>query len=158
MSTSLNRKLLLICLVLPLASAAQLSPLLQNNPAQPKAQAPDPLGRDTPSGSLFGFLEAVQAGNNATAAQYLQLSAARRQTQGEELSSKLKVVIDRAFTGNLRSISNKAEGTPQDGVPLDRQRVGPLIAGDVEGELTLSHVADPSGARIWLISSETLAK
>ena len=157
MSAFMKKFALVLCIALPLACAAQISQLLPNPTATPSAQ-PDPLGRETPSGSLYGFLQAAQAGNNATAAQYLQLSAARRQSQGEDFASKLKVVIDRTFTGNLRNISNKPEGTPQDGVPLDRQRVGSLIAGDVEAELTLVRVPDASGAKIWLISADTLAR
>jgi len=154
----LKRFAFILCIVLPVACAAQMSPLLPTAAATPSPQ-PDPLGRETPSGSLYGFLEAAQAGNNATAAQYLQLSAAqRRQSQGEDISSKLKVVIDRAFAGNLRNLSKKPEGTPQDGVPLDRQHVGSLIAGDAEAELTLVRVNDPSGAKIWLISADTLAR
>ena len=149
--------LLILFLILPLACSAQMSQLLPGAAATPSPQ-PDPLGRETPSGSLYGFLQAAQAGNNATAAQYLQLSAARRQSMGEELASKLKVVIDRTFNGNLRNISNRPEGTPQDGVPLDRQHVGLLIAGDVEAELNLVRVPDASGARIWLISADTLAR
>jgi MscS family membrane protein len=120
--------------------------------------AADPLGRDTPSGTLYGFLQAAQSGNYSIAAQYLQISPARRQTQGEDIATKLKVVIDRAFSGDLRRISNQSDGTPQEGMPLDKQRVGTLIAGDVEADLVLVRVTDPSGARIWLISSDTLAK
>jgi MscS family membrane protein len=153
----LKRFVLILCVLLPLACAAQISPVLPSGTTAPSPQ-PDPLGRETPSGSLYGFLQAAQAGNNATAAQYLQLSATRRQSQGEDIASRLKVVIDRGFSGNLRNISNKPEGTPQDGVPFDRQHVGALIAGDVEAELTLVRVPDPSGARIWLISADTLAR
>ena len=153
----LKRFVLILCVLLPLACAAQISPVLPSVTTVPSPQ-PDPLGRETPSGSLYGFLQAAQAGNNATAAQYLQLSATRRQSQGEDIASRLKVVIDRGFSGNLRNISNKPEGTPQDGVPFDRQHVGALIAGDVEAELTLVRVPDASGARIWLISADTLAR
>lgn len=161
MSSFLRRKLwLLLCFAALLPAAAQLLPQSLgksgSNPAN--GTAPDPLGRDTPSGTLFGFLQAAQAGNYSTAAQYLQMPAARRQTQGEELASKLKVVMDRAFSGNLRRVSDQPEGVPQEGLSLDRQRVGVLAAGDVETDLTLVRVTDPSGTRIWLISSDTLAK
>jgi len=86
------------------------------------------------------------------------MSNARRLTQGEDLATKLKLVMDRAFTGNLRSISNQRDGTPQEGVSLDRQRIGVLSAGDIDDDLDLVHVSDPGGSRIWLISSETLSK
>jgi len=149
---------LLLCLAI--ASPALAYQLLPGEPNKTGTAAPssaDPLGRDTPSGTLYGFLQAAQAGNYSTAAQYLQLSSARRQTQGEDLAKKLKVVIDRAFTGDLRRISNQPDGTPQDGVPLDRQRVGTLTAGDVEADLTLVRVPD-GNTRIWLISSDTLTR
>ena len=162
-SSFLKRALwLVVCAAVTFPPAAKAQ-LLGAQPAAgttpPASAAPhDPLGRDTPSGTLFGFLQAVEAGNYATAAQYLQMSNARRQSQGEDLALKLKVTMDRAFVGNLRKVSAQPEGTPQEGVALDRQRIGVLAAGDLETDLTLVRVADPNGARIWLISSDTLAK
>ncbi len=150
---------LLLCLAI--ASPALAYQLLPGQPAKTgsatNGATADPLGRDTPSGTLYGFLQAAQAGNYSTAAQYLQMSAARRQTQGEELATRLKVVIDRSFSGDLRRISNQPDGTPQEGVPLDKQRVGSLTSGDVDADLVLVRVSE-NGGRIWLISSETLAK
>lgn len=154
---------LAICLAMIMpASAYQLLPGQQSNTGNPlgtkNGSAADPLGRETPSGTLYGFLQAAQSGNYSIAAQYLQISPARRQTQGEDIATKLKVVIDRAFSGDLRRISNQPDGTPEEGLPLDKQRVGTLIAGDVEADLILVRVTDSSGARMWLISSDTLAK
>jgi MscS family membrane protein len=147
--------------ILPI-SAYQILPGQQSTSASgttsSKATAADPLGRNTPSGTLYGFLQAAQSGNYSIAAQYLQLSAAKRLTQGEDLASKLKLVIDRAFTGDLRRISNQPEGTPQEGMPFDRQRVGTLNAGDVDADLILVRTADANAGQIWLISSDTLAK
>ncbi len=156
-----RRKLwLALCFAALLPAAAQLLPesLTKTGGTPAKGVSSDPLGRETPSGTLFGFLQAAQAGNYSTAAQYLQMPAAKRQTQGEDLAAKLKFVMDRAFSGNLRRVSNDPDGAPQEGVPLDRQRIGVLAAGDVEADLTLVHTNDPSGAKIWLISSDTLAK
>ena len=151
-----------LVLCLAIASPALAYQLLPGQPAKTgsatNGATADPLGRDTPSGTLYGFLQAAQAGNYSTAAQYLQMSAARRQTQGEELATRLKVVIDRSFSGDLRRISNQPDGTPQEGLPLDKQRVGSLIAGDVEADLLLVRVSDSGGGRIWLISSDTLAR
>jgi MscS family membrane protein len=149
---------LLFYIAISAAAAGQLLPTqLGGSPPAPASQPQDPLGRDTPSGTVFGFLQAAQAGNYSTAAQYLQMPTARRLTQGEELATKLKVVMDRAFAGNLRAISNQRDGTPQEGVSLDRQRIGVLSAGDIDADLDLVHISDPGG-RVWLISSETLAK
>ena len=129
-----------------------------NGTAPANGAAADPLGRNTPSGTLYGFLQAAQSGSYSIAGQYLQMSPARRLTQGEDIAAKLKLVIDRSFSGDLRRISSQPEGTAQEGMPLDKQRVGSLNAGDIEADLILVRVSDPEGGRIWLISSDTLAK
>ncbi len=106
---------------------------------------------------MFGFLEAAQSGNYAIAAQYLQMTAARRQTDGEALAQKLKTVMDVAFSGNLKP-SREPEGVPQEGVPGDRQKLGTMSSGDVETDLELVRVSDPNSGKIWLVSSDTLTK
>jgi MscS family membrane protein len=123
----------------------------------PKAQT-DWLNRGTPSGTVFGFLEAAQSGNYATAAQYLQLTPARRQAEGETFAQQLKLVMDRAFAGSLKHVSMQPEGAPGEGVPGDRQILGTMSSGDVEADLILVRVTDPSAGKIWLISAETLNK
>jgi MscS family membrane protein len=146
-----------VCVVAPLQKAhAQISlaaPATTTTSTTPS----DPLGRTTPSNAVLGFLKAAQAGDYSIAAQYLQMSPARRQSEGEQTASKLKFVLDHAFTGNL-SHYNQADGVPQEGVPLGRQRLGTISAGDVEADLDLVRVNDPSAGRIWLISADTLAK
>ncbi|MGH9502256.1 MAG: mechanosensitive ion channel family protein [Terriglobales bacterium] len=150
---------LVLCLAIGSpAWAYQVLPGHPNKPANADTSTSDPLGRETPSGTLYGFLQAAESGNYSTADQYLQMSSARRQTVGEDLASKLKVVIDRSFSGDLRRISSQPDGTPQEGMPLDKQRVGTLNTGDVDADLILTRVSDANGGRIWLISSETLAK
>jgi MscS family membrane protein len=150
---------LLFYVAISATATGQILPAPQGAAAPGSANqaAKDPLGRDTPGGTFLGFLHAAQSGNYSTAAQYLQMSNAKRLTPGgEDLAAKLKVVMDRAFVGNLPAIQR--DGTSPDGVSLDRQRIGILSAGDVDADLDLVHVSDPGGARIWLISSETLAK
>lgn len=119
----------------------------------------DPLGRTTPSGSVLGFLQAAQSGSYSIAAQYLQMSAARRQSEGEELASQLNAVLN-SPAANAMHIGNftQSQGIPQEGVALGRQRLGTMSSGDVEDDLDLVRVSDPSAGKIWLISSETLAK
>jgi MscS family membrane protein len=155
--------LFVICFAACLPAAAQ-NPLDQilpptTAPTSKSANArTDPFGRETPAGCVFGFLQAAQAGNYSIAAQYLQLSAARRQSEGEQLASKLKFVMDRAFAGSLKNVSTQPEGVPQEGVPSDRQKLGTMSSRDAEAELQLVRVSDPSAGKIWLISSDTLAK
>lgn len=152
-----------LCLVLSMPGWGQksLSQILQS-PGEPaklaEASPYDPLGRQTPDGTLFGFLQAVQAGNYPTAAQYLQLSPARRAAQGEQLATELKAVLDNAFVGSLRAISTNPEGSIQPGLPSDHERVGTLSVDDSEADVILVRVNDPNAGKIWLFSADTLAK
>ena len=116
----------------------------------------DPLGRQTPNGTLFGFLQAVQAENYGKAARYLQLSPARRDALGEKLATELKTVLDRAFVGSLRSIGNPDASGPAGGFS-DRLKIGTFSADDTEVDVILVRVNDPNG-KIWLFSSDTLAR
>lgn len=139
------------------AQAAAIAQAIQPASSSPAVAPSDPLGRTTPSSSILGFLKAAQAGDYSIAAQYLQMTPARRQSEGEQAASKLKFVLDHAFSGNP-SRFNQAEGTPQEGVPLGRQRLGTMSAGDVEVDLDMVRVSDPGAGKIWLVSADTLAK
>jgi len=144
------------CLTSAATEVGQALP--STTPATAAANAAvDPLGRTTPSGTMLGFLQAAQAGDYGIAAQYLQMSPARRQSEGEQIATKLKVVLDDAFIGRFKNFT-QAEGIPQEGVPLGRQKLGTMASGDVETDLDLVRVSDPSAGKIWLISADTLAK
>ncbi len=151
---------LCVAACLPVTAQNSLNQMLQppTTASHSSNTAADPLGRETPSGTVFGFLQAAQSGNYSTAAQYLQMSPARRQSEGAQMASKLKLVMDRAFAGSLRNISTQPEGAPQEGVPMGRQKLGTMASGDVEADLELVRVSDPGSGKIWLISSDTLAK
>jgi MscS family membrane protein len=152
-----------IVLLAALSSTAQspLSGVLPSSSAttSTSGSASDPLGRTSPSGSVLGFLKAAQAGYYGIAAQYLQMNAARRQAEGEQLASQLNAVLNSPAAATVRIGSfSQSEGIPQEGVPFGRQKLGTMLSGDVEDDLELVRVSDPSAGKIWLISSETLAK
>ena len=87
----------------------------------------------------------------------MQMSAAHRQSEGEQIASKLKFVLDNTFFENYNQY-NQPEGIPQEGVPLGHQKLGSMSAGDVEVDLDLVRVNDPSAGKIWLISADTLVR
>ncbi len=150
--------LLFACLYF--AGQTSLQQILQPAaPATPSSTSPsDPYGRGTPYGTVFGFLKAAQAGDYSNAAQFLQMSPAHRQSEGEQMAMKLNEVMNRAVAGSLKNVSTQPEGAPQEGVPFGRQKLGTMASGDVEDDLELVRVSDPAAGKIWLISSETLAK
>jgi len=151
--------LLFLAACLPSAAQTPLSQVLPSSSTTTTSNAPtDPLGRSTPSGSALGFLKAAESHDYGIAAQYLQMSAARRQSDGDEIASQLKTAMDGAtFSGRLGSYT-QPEGSPQEGVPLGRQRLGTMSSGDVEVDLDLVRVSDSSAGKIWLVSSDTIAK
>jgi MscS family membrane protein len=145
--------------LMPAPLAAQsVNSLLPNatQPHPPASASVDPLGRETPSGTVLGFLQAAQAGDYRTAADYLQMSAARRQSQGPDMTEKLKVLMDRAFVGSLRRLSTNPEGSP--GSVPDQQTAGVFSNGDSDVPVVLVRVTDPNAGKIWLFSPETLSK
>ena len=121
------------------------------------AASADQLGRNTPSGTVLGFLRAAQDGDFKTAADYLQMSAERRQTQGPVLAEKLKALMDRAFVGRLRALVTTSEGSLEYG-SADVQTIGVFSFGDADVPVVLVRVADPNSGKIWLFGSETLSK
>jgi MscS family membrane protein len=151
------RLALCVVICLPLRAQISLTQAPSSNSGTSAVATTDPLGRTTPSSAVLGFLKAAQDGNYSIAAQYLQMNPARRQAEGEQMAQKLKFVLDHAFTGSL-SRYNQPEGVPQEGVPLGRQKLGTMSSGDQEVDLDLVRISDPNAGKIWLISSDTLAK
>jgi MscS family membrane protein len=160
--------LILVAVTSDLTAQGVTSLLAGTNAKNSSSTASDPLGRDTPSGTVLGFLQAAQSGNFQSAADYLQMSAAHRQAQGSDAASKLKFLMDRAFVGSLRRISTSPEGNPDNGGP-DQQAIGVFSTGslgaandaDNDVPVLLVHAADPSnptGVKVWLFSSATLSK
>ncbi|HEX7231983.1 MAG TPA: mechanosensitive ion channel family protein [Candidatus Binatia bacterium] len=127
----------------------------------PTAPAPeqvtDPLGRSTPRGAITEFIRAAHRDDLVSAARYIQLNPNQR-TDTEMLVRDLNQLMNRYFHQPLATISNSRDGAPDDGLPLDRERVGPLKIGETEIDIELVRVKDPEAGQIWLISSETLAR
>jgi MscS family membrane protein len=139
------------------AAAQSVTSLLPGAPPAPTPGATDQLGRDTPSGAVLGFLQQAQNGNYKAAADYLQMSAAHRQSQGADTAEKLKVLMDRAFVGSLRRLGTRSDGNPEFGT-VDQQTIGTFSSGDADVPVVLVRVTDPNSGKVWLFSSDTLSK
>ncbi len=117
----------------------------------------DPLERTTLRGALAAFLRAVARDDFVSAARYMQ-EPERRPAENEPRARALKALIDRYFSQALTSISDAPAGALDDGLPLDRERIGPLAIEDQKADVTLVRVTAPEVGPIWLISAETLAQ
>jgi len=152
LGTALTAVLLLASLRAGIAAAL---PSAQSPPPTAAAVA-DPLGRNTPLGTITGFSSAVRREDFATAQQYMQLTAAQR-PNAETLALELTTLMDHYYRQPITALSALPEGTQNDGLPPDRERITLTIDGKAV-DLQLVRVNNPHGGLIWLISSETLAR
>ena len=144
-----------LLLLLPAGSAQ----VLPSTAAAPAASAStDSYGRDTPRGTVLGFIRTAQSGKLQTAAVYLQMPEAGREAKGRRLASELLVILDRGFTGVIDSISRRPEGSLDDGLPPDQELAGVINVDGHSVELRLTRVQPRPGEQFWLISSETVAQ
>jgi MscS family membrane protein len=140
----------------------QVSSLL---PAQKPAAAPqpatptDPLGRETPRGTLIGFIRAAQD-ERERAIEYFQPSAkGHRETTEEEqeLASRLFTVLNARFPASaLGSISNDPDGRGEDQQPRDQIRIGGTRGLSESFPITLVRLTDAHNVKLWFISRQTL--
>lgn len=149
---------LIVAVVLSPVHAQSIPGFTQATGQTQPAPTVDSLGRDTPSGTVLGFLQAAQTGNYKLAADYLQLSPARRQSQGAELATQLKVLMDRDFEGSLRRLSTQPDGNLAAGGISDQQTIGTFSSGESEVPVVLVRVTQPNVGKIWLFSADTLSK
>lgn len=130
----------------------------QPPPAAPQQeQLADPLGRTTPRATIAAFMRAAGRGDYVSAARYMQVTEGQRRNTAR-LARDLKLLMDRYFSEPVTSISDSPDGALDDGLPIDRERVGPLTIGEAKTDIALVQVTDPQSGRVWLISSETLAQ
>ena len=158
------RKILLAAWLLPaLVCSAQIPGLTSKPAAKPEPAATtisDPLGRETPRGTIMGFLHAAQDENYSLAAQYFQpLPGHRRANPSEEqdLAAQLFAVINqKVVTSSLESLSREPEGRLDDGMPPNQE----LLTGvrDSRGtfSILLVRMDDDHGNKLWYISRKTL--
>ena len=115
---------LLLALMLALPAYGQV-PL--SKPPAPAAsgppQSPDALGRDTPAGTVVGFMRAASEKNFQRAAQYLDTRGIRDGV--EEHIRQLHAVLNRGLSSrDLAQLSRVPEGTLEDGLAPTVERVG----------------------------------
>jgi MscS family membrane protein len=150
---------LVLLVWLAVQAAGQALKLGGSQGQTPAAQekAADPLGRSTPRGTFTGFLRAVHRDDFVSVARFMQVNA-KEKPNTEALARELSQLMDRYFTESLNRISDSPTGDVDDGLPLDRERLGLLKIGDKKFEIILVRIDDPESGLIWLISSDTLAQ
>jgi len=161
-----RRKLIRVVLLAALSSGVSASQIPgisspATKSAQPAQATPEePLGRDTPRGTVMGFLRAAQDENYPLAEEYLEPPAGRRHPKsGEEqdlVAQLLAVINNKILASSLDSLSRDPQGRLDDGLPADQE----LLTGvrEVSGTyaILLVRVVNDRGGRIWLFSRKSL--
>jgi hypothetical protein len=90
------------------------------------------------------FLRAVEK-NDASAVRYLEVTAGES-SHALDSARDLRNLIDRYLKEPLGKVSDSPDGTLNEGLPTNRERVGPLVMGDRTADITLVRVTDPQAA------------
>jgi MscS family membrane protein len=157
---SLRHLLLLSLLCAPLLAQTvfkALSSAANTATASPSA-ANDPLGRDTPRGTLTGFMEAAQRGDNERAAEYLQLPRQETGIDSTRVIDDLKALLNHAYVGRLGAVTDSPELVYDPQLEANHQRVGEFSVNGRELPLLLVRVPDGNTGHLWLIGWDTLSK
>ena len=114
----------------------------------------DPLGRDTPRGTVLGFLKACRKGDFENAKRYLNAPLARAGL--DELARKLSVVLDRRLPARLNQLSLEANGSQYFPDRPDTDLVGTIDTREGTVDITMQRVKLGERGSVWLFSNETL--
>jgi MscS family membrane protein len=153
--------ILALGLLAALASAASPQGLLPTGlpttaapPAGSASVAADPYGRETPAGTVMGFLAAGSSGDWARAAKYLDTRLTEQ--NAEELARELKVLLDRGLTTDLSRLSRNPAGEQDQRVGQDHELVGSIETESGRLEVLLLRVHHADEPPYWLFAPETL--
>jgi MscS family membrane protein len=147
---------LLLCCILTFVAfslpAVGAAPAAKPGETQPLPE--DPLGRGTPYGTVIGFLQAANKGDYELASNYLEgKQSARRKA---ELARKLHVVLNRGVKTGPDDLSKAPEGSLDDGLPANLEKVGTATFGDESLDIVLHLTKTADTPPLWLFSAETL--
>jgi MscS family membrane protein len=134
----------------PTASQAASTP-------PPEEIPKDPLGRDSPYGTVVGFLKAADQADWTQATDFLD--SKQPPPQREELAQRLKLVLDRGLTLDLDTLSKSPEGVAQEQWRRTRNEIGTARINNQSLVILLDRI-EPTAKRApyWLFSAETLSQ
>jgi MscS family membrane protein len=121
----------------------------------PPGPPADPLGRETPRGTVLRFLSAASKGDYETARRYLNTTY--RGERADTLARQLSVVLDRRLPAQLNKLSSLSEGSQYYPDRPDADLVGTIAAAEGTVDIIVQRVDRGKNGAIWQFSKETLA-
>jgi MscS family membrane protein len=144
-----------VLLLLGLMASPLRSQVAPGSAPPPTAPAPreDLLGRDTPRGTVRGFLRAARRAEDDLARQYLDtpLNAGAAAT----LARQLFVVLDTRLPARLAEVSDLPEGSRANPLRPDQELVGTIPGAEGDVEVLVERVTR-GGEQVWLFGQATL--
>ena len=125
-------------------------------PAEQGKAPEDPLGRNTPRGTVIGFLKAATREDYERALQYLDTK--KTGPAAEKIIHALEVLLERGSEGKPAVLSSKPEGNLDDLPAPNMERVGTVQTSSGKWDILLERVQRGESPPIWLFSGETLAR
>ena len=148
----LGRALAVVLMLSAAAVYAQTRP--EPAPAAPSTPPADALGRDTPRGTLLGFLTAARKGDDELARHYLNTPDSNRAAQ--TLAHQLFVVLDTRLPARLTQVSDAPDGSRANPLAPDEESVGTIDTPSGRLNIVIERVTRPKAEPIWLFSRGTL--
>jgi MscS family membrane protein len=153
----MTRRAICACLLLTCLSVA-LTTAQAPAPAAPVPQAPEPpkdaLGRDTPRGTVLGFMSAAR--DNKQEVTPLYLNSGLSGEDATELAQKLYVVLNSRLPVRVNILSDQAAGSLVNPLKPDEDVVGTINTARGPLELVVERVDIGEGTRVWMFSRATL--
>jgi MscS family membrane protein len=148
----LSRVLLVSLLLIPPAYG---QPPAASASAPAQSVNPDPLGRDTPKGTVLGFMQAASDGNLERAAQYL--AGTQKSSELADRTQHLLAVLNAGLlTRELEALSTTPEGNLNDDLQPNMERVGTVKKGSATLDIELERVQQRGDLPTWRFSKTTL--
>lgn len=156
---------LLFALLFCVPAVSQIPGLAALQPApavaakQEPSVPPDPLGRETPRGTLLGFIKAAQDERYTVSVQYFQPPTNRRrhsEQEDEEVAAQLLIILNEKFAGSLDLTSRDPLGRLDDGLPADQERIPSALGLTDKNPILLVRLDEEQGRKLWYFSRASL--
>lgn len=150
--------ILMLVLSLPVKGMAQLIPGTGESKETTEEKPKDSIGRDTPRGTVSGFIQAMADRNYAHAASYLRLRKSQmRPKERQRIVMNFQKLLDRSGSLLPNSlISNKPGGRVDEEVAINQDIVGSVAIGTQSVNLVVENYQPDDVPPVWVFSEETV--